>query len=71
MIGTSPERFARYRDTRSRLAPPDYIARKIDTNITSNNYGGVAEDAREARYRLTHIMRVYMYVFAVIQTGPD
>ena len=40
----------------------------MDTYIHYLKYGGVAEDAREARYRRTHACTyMYMYVFAVIQ----
>ena len=39
------------------------LARKMDTYIHYLKYGGVAEDAREARYQRTHAC-AYMYVFA-------
>ena len=39
----------------------------MDTYVHYLKYGGVAEDAREARYRRTHAC-TYMYVFAVIQS---
>ena len=38
----------------------------MDTYVHYLKYGGVAEDAREARYRRTHAC-TYVYVFAVIQ----
>ena len=37
-----------------------------DGHVHYLKYGGVAEDAREARYQRTHAC-AYMYVFAVIQ----
>ena len=38
-----------------------------DGHVYYLKYGGVAEDARKARYRQTHAC-TYMYIFAAIQS---